>query len=98
MLPLVSAAVEQVFHPEHPFYVGSAMDLLFDGFPIDCSTQEFQGKAFCTQIESEIKGIRRLNETHFLLSIFQGVSDQLFVEFRYLISFIIIEEKSFKWW
>lgn len=44
------------------------MDILFDGIPIDCSSDDFQAEAVCTVLGSS-KAIRPLNSTHYLFSL-----------------------------
>lgn len=49
------------------------MDILFDGIPIDCSSDEFQAKAVCSVFESgEIKAVRPINSTHYAFSLLAG--------------------------
>lgn len=53
--------------------------VLFDGIPIDCSSQDFQAQAACSVFQSgDVKAIRPLNDTHFSFSLFQGVRILIF--------------------
>lgn len=46
------------------------MDILFDGIPIDCSSDEFQAKAVCSVFESgEVKAVRPISSTHYAFSL-----------------------------
>lgn len=70
-LPIVNSAIEILFNnPQHMFYTGRVMDILFDGIPIDCSSEKFQAQAVCSVLGSgEIKTIRSLNSTHYAFSL-----------------------------
>ncbi|XP_055548677.1 sensory neuron membrane protein 1 isoform X1 [Wyeomyia smithii] len=69
MMPLVSKGASIVFAPINGFQTLRAMDFLFDGFPVDCGSQDFASKALCSGLESE--GLMApLNETHFKFSMF----------------------------
>lgn len=70
-LPLVNSAIDILFNsPQHMFYTGRVMDILFDGIPIDCSSDKFQAQAVCSVLGTgEIKAVRPLNSTHFAFSL-----------------------------
>lgn len=72
MLPLVKDAIDIIFHsPKNMYYVGRAMDILFDGITIDCSSDDFNAKAVCSVFESgEVKTIRPISEDHYTFSLF----------------------------
>lgn len=76
MLPLVSDAINGIFHhPKTPFWTGRAMDYLFDGIEIDCTSEEFAAKATCAVFESgEVKAIQPVRENIFKFSLFGAVS------------------------
>lgn len=47
-----------------------SQDILFDGIPIDCTSDEFQAQAVCTAFESgEVKAIRQIDSKHFAFSL-----------------------------
>lgn len=76
MLSLVAKAIDIMFkNPTDMFFTGRAMDVLFDGIPVDCSNQDsFQTKAVCGTFESgDVKSVRRFNSTHFKFSFLQSV-------------------------
>lgn len=79
MLPIIVKAVDEMFHqPKNIFWTGRAMDMLFDGVPIDCSSDEFEAKAACSIFEAgEVAAIKPHNDTHFSFSLFAGVSGLL---------------------
>lgn len=71
MLPMIKSAIDILFNsPQHMYYTGRAMDILFDGIPIDCSSDEFQAKAVCSVFESgEVKAVRPISSTHYAFSL-----------------------------
>lgn len=71
MLTMLKTAIDLMFNsPQHIFYTGRVMDILFDGIPIDCSSNTFQVQAVCSAFESgDTKAARRINETHYALSL-----------------------------
>lgn len=76
MLPAIVSGLKALFHdPTEPFWTGRVMDLLYDGIPIDCSSDEFSAKAICAQFDNpDMKAMRKLNDTAFAFSLFDGVS------------------------
>lgn len=56
--------------PQHVFYTGRVMDILYDGIPVDCSSDKFHAKAVCSAFEGgEVKAVRRVNDTHYAFSL-----------------------------
>lgn len=81
-------AINQMFHnPKDMFWTGRVMDILFDGIPVDCSSEEFQSKAVCGVFESgEVAAVQKHNDTHFKFSLLASVSFwDLFNVFNYLV-------------
>lgn len=78
MLPLISKAVDLIFHePKDIFWTGKAMDIMFNGILLDCSSTDFNAKAACSVFEGgEIKAVWPAEEpdAHFKFAIFGGVS------------------------
>nr|QGW45470.1 sensory neuron membrane protein 1d [Bradysia odoriphaga] len=77
MLPLVSKAIDGIFHnPTNPFWTGRVMDYLFDGIEIDCTSEEFEAKATCSVFGSgEVKAIQPTDrENIYKFSIFGAVN------------------------
>lgn len=77
MLPLIARAINLLFKaPKDIFWTGKAMDIMFNGIPIDCTSSDFNAKATCSVFESgEIKAIQPMEEPDmFKFSIFGGVS------------------------
>lgn len=76
MLPMINEAINIMFNsPQSMYWTGRVMDVLYDGIPIDCSSEEFQAKAVCSVFQAgEVKAVRPLNSTHYLFSLFQGAN------------------------
>lgn len=75
ILSLIPEVIDEMFHkPKDIFWTGPAMDMLFNGIPLDCSGESFSTAAACGEFESgEIKSIQYFNETAFKFSLFGGV-------------------------
>lgn len=74
MLPDVGEVIQNMFHnPTDAFYTGRAMDMMFNGFPIDCSSDHSVTAAVCLTFE-ENSSMRKIDDTHFTFSLFGGVS------------------------
>lgn len=77
MLPLISKAINFIFHePSTVFWTGKAMDMMFNGIELDCTSTDFNSKATCSVFESgEIKAIQHTDVDEILkFSLFNGVS------------------------
>lgn len=78
MLPLISKAVDLIFNnPKDIFWTGKAIDIMFHGILLDCSSSDFNAKAACSVFEGgEVKSVWRAEEPddHFLFAIFGGVN------------------------
>lgn len=49
MLSLAARAINEIFHhPNDIFWTGRAMDLMFTGVEIDCTSPDFASKVVCT--------------------------------------------------
>lgn len=73
---VAKAAIEELFHaPKDAFWTGRAMDLIFDGIFIDCSTKNPLAKLACGEIRSGgHQSIQQINATTFKFSLLGGVS------------------------
>lgn len=76
MLPAIVGGLNFLFHePTDAFWTGRVMDLLYDGITIDCSADDFNAKAICSQFDNpEMKAIKKIDDTTFKFSLFAGVS------------------------
>lgn len=76
LLGMTDKAIKYLFNsPETPFWTGRVMDLLFNGFDIDCSSSEFEAKATCSVLASgDVAAIRVIDENHLKFSMMGGVS------------------------
>uniref|UniRef100_A0A1A9ZCD2 Sensory neuron membrane protein 1 n=1 Tax=Glossina pallidipes TaxID=7398 RepID=A0A1A9ZCD2_GLOPL len=67
--PMMGIAVKgltHIFGELKPFLVLPFLDIFFRGFPIDCSSEEFEAKAVCSAFYTgEVKSATQLNKTHF---------------------------------
>lgn len=70
---MATRALTQIFKPTSPFLAARAMDILFDGVGIDCSSEEFEAVSFCSVMSNQ-KAIKVVNATYLLFSILGGVS------------------------
>lgn len=77
MLPLIATAINEIFHhPKDAFWTGKAMDLLFDGIPLDCTSEDFNAKAVCSIFETgDVQQIQPNGEDRFKFSVMGGVSE-----------------------
>lgn len=78
MLALINKAIQDVFHkPETPFVKIRAMDLLFDGLTINCSSQAInesaEGIIFCSELGNS-PDINKLGDNILKFSLFGKVS------------------------
>lgn len=88
MLPLIAKAIGFLFHePKSIFWTGKAMDMMFNGVPVDCTSSDFNAKATCSVFEGgEIKAVQPTDETDiFKFSLFGGVR---------IVFFTLISNKS----
>ncbi|XP_073981559.1 sensory neuron membrane protein 1-like isoform X2 [Rhodnius prolixus] len=70
-LPMIAKALPALFNgPETVFLTAKAMDILFDGVPINCTSKEFGPKAICTMIRQNPKGLKKQGDDIFLFSFF----------------------------
>lgn len=74
MLKKIEGAIDNLFrNPTDAFYTGRAMDLLFDGVPIDCSNKaDTFTAAACMQLE-ERDAVRKIDDALLKFSMFGGV-------------------------
>lgn len=86
MLPVVANAIKGIFHePTTPFWTGRVMDLLFDGFDVDCSSQEFAAQATCSVLGSgDVQAIKIISEDLLKFSMLGGVSNQPYIMTKYI--------------
>lgn len=74
MLPLIDRAIGNLFHnPKDGFYTGRVMDMLFDGVPIDCHSDDTITAALCSHLQNQ-KSFKKLDTHHFTFSLFGGVN------------------------
>lgn len=84
MLSLVAKAINILFHePQDAFWTGRIMDLLYDGIPIDCSSDDFIAQATCGIFgDGDVKSIQRVDDHTFKFSFFGGANATDLGEYR----------------
>lgn len=77
------AAIRELFHnPNDAFWTGRALDLLFNGIEIDCSTKNALGRLACSEIRNgKHQVFRPINNELFVFSLFGGVCSVVFLHF-----------------
>lgn len=105
LLPFISAAINGLLHnPTDIFYTGRLWNLLYDGIDLDCSSDDFEVTAACSEFDSgDYKEIRRYNETAFRFSMLGSVCDRtailsLSIIFTNLWNLHLISGKWFERW
>lgn len=77
MLSKIFVAIKKIFHdPKTAFWTGKAMDLIFHGFDVDCTADDFNSKATCSVFEGgDIKAVwpKGEEEDMFLFALLGGV-------------------------
>lgn len=75
LIPLVATAIDELFHsPKEVFWSGTAMDLMFNGIPIDCSSRKAQARVVCMELRaSGVQAIQIIDKTHLKFSLLGGV-------------------------
>lgn len=83
LLPFITNAIKGILQaPTDPFWTGRVMDILFDGVPLDCRSDDFEVAAACGEFSTgEYKAIQPFNETFYKFSLFGGVSFDFFFNF-----------------
>lgn len=77
MLGMIAKAVDLIFDkPQNIFWTGKAMDIMFNGIRLDCTSDDFNAKAVCSVFESgEVQTVWPDAELpgHYRFSLFGGV-------------------------
>lgn len=75
LVPFVKAAMDGLLHnPKDIFFRGRVWDLLYDGIELDCSSDEFEVTAVCSEFGGgDYKEIRQINDTAYSFSMFGNV-------------------------
>lgn len=82
LLDFVQTAANGLLNnPQDIFFTGRLWDLLYDGIILDCSSEDMEVNAVCSEFDSgEYAEIKRVNETAFSFSMFGNVNS-LFISF-----------------
>lgn len=55
---LLATAIDTIFDkPKHLFWTGRVMDLLFDGFNVNCTHEQFEAKQTCKVYKNDIQNV-----------------------------------------
>ena len=75
MLGLANKAMNEIFHnPTTPFWTGKAMDIMFNGIPLDCSSEDFNAQAVCNNFDGEDQpSFQPVDDTTYKFSFFGHV-------------------------
>ena len=78
LLDFIYKSIKGVLHnPKDIFFTGRLWDFLYDGIDIDCSSNEIEVVAACSELGSgNYREVRRFNETTFKFSMFGTVNIQ----------------------
>lgn len=75
LVGIASKAMKKLLHnPKDIFYRGRLWDLLYDGIELDCSSDEFEVTAVCSEFSGgDYKEIQPINDTAYSFSLFGNV-------------------------
>lgn len=75
LMDFITKALNNILqNPEHIFYHGPAANLIFRGIPLDCSSEDFEVSAVCSELESdEYPLVQKLNDTFMQFSMMGNV-------------------------
>lgn len=75
LVPFIRTAMNGLLHnPKDIFYKGRLWDLLYDGIELDCSSDEFEVTAVCSEFSGgDYKEIQPINDTAYSFSLFGNV-------------------------
>lgn len=74
MLEPMAGAIGAMFdNPSDPFFTGRAMDIAFDGIPVNCGTEHPVAKGVCESFAAQ-PAMRKIDDQHYAFSLFGGVS------------------------
>nr|AWS20447.1 sensory neuron membrane protein 1 [Aphidius gifuensis] len=71
MVGLAAKAVDSIFHkPDSVFVKATVREILWTGLPVDCSVQDFAGKAVCGILREDDSSLLKDGETNYKFAIF----------------------------
>lgn len=75
VLNLKDKAVNSIFkNPDSVFVKVRAMDMMFDGLPIDCTVTDFAGGAVCGMLKDNADDLQKDGENRYRFSFLGAVS------------------------
>ncbi|KAJ8687778.1 hypothetical protein QAD02_023572 [Eretmocerus hayati] len=76
MMPIVNKAINSIFkNPENVFVQVKAMDMLFEGLPIDCTVTDTAGSAVCGMVKQNADDLQKDGENMYRFSLFGARND-----------------------
>lgn len=75
ILPMIETAIQYILDkPSNIYYSGKAIDILFNGITLDCSSEEYEVSAICSEFSSgQYTQIKPINDTAYSFSLFGNV-------------------------
>lgn len=75
LLPMIQIAADYMLDkPSNIYYSGKAIDILFNGITLDCSSEEYEVGAICSEFSGDgYKQIKPINDTAYSFSLFGNV-------------------------
>ncbi|KAK9875890.1 hypothetical protein WA026_009677 [Henosepilachna vigintioctopunctata] len=78
LLPILTKAIKSIFRdPKTIYLTDKVRNILFDGMLINCSVTDFAGKAVCSQLKSQLPGIKEVEKNILRFSLFGSRNDTL---------------------
>lgn len=74
LMSTIKGALNKLYSNPSPFVNIRAMDYMFDGFPIDCGSDDFAVQAVCSGLEGLRSLVLRGNKTHLFFSLFGAIN------------------------
>lgn len=76
LIDFIQRALNKIMdNPQDIFFTGRLWDLLYDGIFLDCTANDFEVTATCSEFDGGVAAeIRRFNETAFKFSMFGNVN------------------------
>lgn len=74
-LIFLGKAVDSIFHkPSSVFVKATVREILWTGLPVDCSVQDFAGKAVCGILREDDSALLKDGEENYKFALFGAVS------------------------
>ncbi|XP_046484608.1 sensory neuron membrane protein 1-like isoform X1 [Neodiprion pinetum] len=78
MISVAAKAVDSIYKkPTSIFMKAKAMDIMFNGIPIDCTVKDFAGSALCAILKSDTRNLHVVGEDMYKFSLFGKHNDTI---------------------